>query len=146
PIVVIHETVEKRAEFGFHDAVLGPIIAPPTNLGESPTAFIALTSPMESLIYEQRKSTSGLILFRSSMYGVKLVVDKGYLPSKTTRMPCRARLSLAPWAGLCENGASATRMATVSGFGCCCPATSKKPSVRARCGCGPVGIITKYCG
>jgi hypothetical protein len=111
-------------------------MAPPTSLGESPAAFIALMRPMESLIYEQKNRTSGSSRFRSSMYGVKSVVESGYLPSKITRIPCRARFSLAPSVGLCEKGASATRMATASGFGRCCPAIRKKPSVKARCGCG----------
>src|SRR5689334_16766248 len=106
-------------------------MAPPTTFGEIPASLVALINPTESLIYEQRKRTSGLILFRSSMYGLKSVVDSGYLPSEITRIPCRARFSLAPWTGFWENGASATRIATVSGFGDCCPAISKKPSLNA---------------
>src|ERR1700731_2029788 len=97
----------------------------------------------ESFRYEQRNSMSGLICFRPLMNGARSVAESGYLASDTTLKPCLSACAFAPRTGLFENGASAARIAIVSGFGDCFAARLKKPSVRASLGLGPVGIITK---
>jgi hypothetical protein len=53
------------------------------------------------------------------------------------------RMRLRAQDRLFKNGASAARIAIDSGCGDCFAASSKKPSVRALLGLGPVGIITK---
>src|ERR1043166_6962535 len=54
--------------------------------------------------------------------------------------------SRAPSQALLENSASSTTSATVVGFGFCCAATWKTPSVKDGLVCGPVGSTEKYFG
>src|SRR5581483_2525319 len=64
-----------------------------------------------------------------------------------TLKPYCLALARAPSAALRANSASSDAIATVFGFGFCCAATSKKPSVIVCLGFGPaVGMNEKYLG
>src|SRR5579863_4848748 len=117
PILVIDEPVEKRTELRFDRTVLRTDLAPPTILGSRPTSLMARSRATESFKYEQRNRMSGLTGFRLRMNGTRSVPDSGYRSSETSLNPCLSACVFAPSTGFFEKGASAARIAIVSGFG-----------------------------